>query len=270
MESDTKEKLEDCIDEAQEDKTERLQKVMSRMGVASRRASEEMIAAGRVAVNGKTVDTPGFKVDISKDEIAVDGQVLCARPRLRYLLLNKPAGYITSAKDQKGRRTVLDLLKGVPERVYPVGRLDYATGGLLLLTNDGELTNGLLHPSKEVEKTYQAEAEGKISAEKLKILAEGVHLTDGLTAPAKVRVLEQKDNSTVLEITIHEGKNRQVRRMLDALGHPVMRLKRVRFAFLDLKGLKVGEWRDLTPAEVGRLQSLIARKAKSNPFQNPK
>jgi len=270
MKPDTKENLEGRIDEAQEDKTERLQKVMSGMGVASRRASEEMIVAGRVAVNGKIVDTPGLKVDINKDKITIDGQVISTKPRTRYILLYKPAGYITSAKDQKGRRTVLDLLTGVSERVYPVGRLDYATGGLLLLTNDGELTNALLHPSKEVEKTYQAEAEGKISAAKLKILREGVSLTDGITAPAKVRVLEQKERSTILEVTIHEGKNRQVRRMLDAVGHPVIRLKRVRFAFLDLKGLKVGEWRDLTPAEVGRLQSLAAQKSKLNPLQNPK
>lgn len=270
MNSDTEDKSPGRIDEEQEDKTERLQKVMSRMGVASRRASEEMIAAGRVAVNGKIVDTVGMKVDISKDEITVDGQEISAKPRTRYILLYKPAGYITSAKDQKGRRTVLDLLTDVSERVYPVGRLDYATGGLLLLTNDGELTNSLLHPSKEVEKTYQAETEGRISAAELRILRDGVRLSDGITAPAKVRVLVQKERSTVLEITIHEGKNRQVRRMLDAVGHPVIRLKRVRFAFLDLKGLKPGEWRDLTPAEVGRLQSLVAQKSKLNPLKNPK
>jgi len=260
--------IEGHINVEQEDKTERLQKVMSKMGVASRRASEEMITAGRVAVNDKIVDTLGTKVDISKDKITIDGQVVSVQPRFRYILLYKPAGYITSAKDQKGRRTVLDLLNGVTERVYPVGRLDYATGGLLLLTNDGELTNALLHPSKEVEKTYQAEAEGRVSAANIRILREGVQLTDGITAPAKVNILEQKEKSTVLEITIHEGKNRQIRRMLDAIGHPVIRLKRVRFAFLDLKGLKLGEFRDLTKAEVGKLQSLATTKSPQSPSKS--
>ena len=224
------------------------------MGVASRRACEQLIAEGRVQVNGETVTLPGTKITPGADTVAVDGRVLSRAPRLRYILLYKPVGYICSAADEKGRRTVLDLLDGVTERVYPVGRLDYDTSGVLLLTNDGELTNRLLHPSHEVEKTYLAQVEGEPDQKALERLRKGVKLSDGLTAPAKVRRQRSRDGRFWLELTIHEGRNRQVRRMLEAVGHPVLHLKRTKLDFLDLSGLSPGAWRELSADEVGRLK----------------
>lgn len=233
---------------------ERLQKYLAAMGVASRRACEQLIAEGRVQVNGETVTIPGTKIIPGTDTVAVDGRVLSDAPRLRYILLYKPVGYICSAADEKGRRTVLDLLDGVAERVYPVGRLDYDTSGALLLTNDGELTNRLLHPSHEVEKTYLAQVEGEPEQKALERLRKGVRLSDGMTAPAKVRRKHSRDGRFWLELTIHEGRNRQVRRMLEAVGHPVLHLKRTKLDFLDLKGLSPGAWRELTVDEVRRLK----------------
>ncbi len=233
---------------------ERLQKYLAAMGVASRRACEQLIAEGRVQVNGETVTIPGTKITPGTDTVAVDGRVLSDAPRLRYILLYKPVGYICSAADEKGRRTVLDLLEGVEERVYPVGRLDYDTSGALLLTNDGELTNRLLHPSHEVEKTYLAQVEGEPEQKALERLRKGVRLSDGMTAPAKVRRKHSRDGRFWLELTIHEGRNRQVRRMLEAVGHPVLHLKRIKLDFLDLTGLSPGAWRELTVDEVRRLK----------------
>ncbi len=233
---------------------ERLQKYLAAMGVASRRACERLIAEGRVQVNGETVTQPGTKITPGVDTVAVDGRALADAPRLRYILLYKPVGYICSAADEKGRRTVLDLLDGVTERVYPVGRLDYDTSGALLLTNDGELTNRLLHPSHEVEKTYLAQVEGEPDQKDLERLRKGVRLEDGLTAPAKVRRKLSRDGRFWLELTIHEGRNRQVRRMLEAVGHPVLHLKRIKLDFLDLTGLTPGAWRELTADEARRLK----------------
>ncbi|MBQ1343229.1 MAG: rRNA pseudouridine synthase [Firmicutes bacterium] len=233
---------------------ERLQKYLAAMGVASRRACEHLIAEGRVQVNGETVTIPGTKIIPGTDTVAVDGRVLSDAPRLRYILLYKPVGYICSAADEKDRRTVLDLLEGVEERVYPVGRLDYDTSGALLLTNDGELTNRLLHPSHEVEKTYLAQVEGEPEQKALERLRKGVRLSDGMTAPAKVRRKHSRDGRFWLELTIHEGRNRQVRRMLEAVGHPVLHLKRTKLDFLDLTGLSPGTWRELTVDEVRRLK----------------
>ena len=233
---------------------ERLQKYLAAMGVASRRACERLIAEGRVQVNGETVTQPGTKITPGVDTVAVDGRALADAPRLRYILLYKPVGYICSAADEKGRRTVLDLLDGVTERVYPVGRLDYDTSGALLLTNDGELTNRLLHPSHEVEKTYLAQVEGEPDQKDLERLRKGVRLDDGLTAPAKVRRKLSRDGRFWLELTIHEGRNRQVRRMLEAVGHPVLHLKRTKLDFLDLTGLTPGAWRELTADEARRLK----------------
>ena len=233
---------------------QRLQKYLAAMGVASRRACEQLIAEGRVRVNGDTVTTPGTKITPGTDTVMVDGRVLGDAPRLRYILLNKPVGYICSAADEKGRCTVLDLLEGVPERVYPVGRLDYDTSGALLLTNDGELTNRLLHPSCEVDKTYLAQVEGEPDQSALERLRKGVRLSDGMTAPARVRRRQSRDGRFWLELTIHEGRNRQVRRMLEAVGHPVLHLKRIKLDFLDLTGLAPGDWRELTADEVRRLK----------------
>lgn len=234
----------------------RLQKYLAHQGIASRRAVERMIAEGRIRLNGSAVTTFGVLIDPASDKLEVDGQAVTAVPRPRYLLLFKPVGYICSAQDERGRRTVLDLLSGVKERVYPVGRLDYHTSGLLLLTNDGELTHKLLHPSHEVAKTYLAEVEGVPDRAALDKLKKGVKLADGLTAPAAVRLKRRDESGAQLEIVIHEGRNRQVRRMLDAVGHPVRHLRRTKLAFLDLSGLKPGEWRELTQQEVARLREL--------------
>ncbi|MDO4732491.1 MAG: pseudouridine synthase [Bacillota bacterium] len=234
----------------------RLQKYIAEQGLASRRAAESLISQGLVQVNGRVVTEMGLKVDPRKDRVQVRGEMLGKKQRLRYILLNKPAGYICSVRDERGRRTVMDLLPQVQERVYPVGRLDYNTSGLLLLTNDGELTQQLLHPSHEVEKTYLAEVEGFLPRTALEKLCRGLQLSDGITAPAKARILRRKEDSSLVEICIHEGRNRQVRRMMEAIGHPVRHLKRIGEAFLDLQGLAAGEWRELRPDEVEKLKKL--------------
>lgn len=240
--------------------TERLQKILAARGVASRRASEKLVEEGRVTVNGR-VALLGDKADPDHDEICLDGKPLPpALSAHTYLLLYKPAGYITSVTDPRGRRTVLDLVRNrIPAggRLYPVGRLDYATSGVLLLTDDGDLTNALLHPGREIDKTYESAVMGEVTAAKLKRLAGGVRLSDGLTAPAKVRQKRREAGKsttrTVLELTIHEGRNRQVRRMLAAVGLDVIWLKRTSFAGLSLSGLKPGECRELTGEELTRL-----------------
>ncbi len=236
---------------------ERLQKILSQAGIASRRAAEKMIAEGRVTVDGVTAEL-GSQADASSQTICVDGKPLQNAEAHVYFLLNKPKGYISTAKDERGRKTVLDLLPEVKERIYPVGRLDGGTEGLLLLTNDGALMNGLLHPAREVWKTYVAQVEGRMEKSELQTLKHGVALEDGVTAPAKVRVLDWDDRSgrTKLEISIHEGKNRQVRRMCETVGHPVQALKRTEFAGLSLSGVKRGEHRALTKTEIGYLYEL--------------
>ncbi|SDF25782.1 pseudouridine synthase [Sporolituus thermophilus] len=237
--------------------SERLQKILSQAGIASRRAAEKLILDGRVAVNGKIVTELGAKVEWPRDRVTVDGKPITAE-KLVYILLNKPKGVITSLKDPRGRKTVIDLLRDVPERVYPVGRLDYNTEGLLLLTNDGLLTHALTHPSHEIKKTYVAKIAGLPTEEQLDRLRVGIKLSDGMTAPAAIRLLNfdpLKQEATV-EIIIHEGRNRQVRRMFEAIGHPVKNLKRTKYAFLTLTGLKRGEYRYLTPDEVAALKKL--------------
>jgi 23S rRNA pseudouridine2605 synthase len=236
---------------------ERLQKAISRLGIASRRAAEQMIADGRIKVNGQVVRQLGSKVDLGKDKIYVDGVLCSGRPPLQYILLYKPAGWICSLSDEKGRRTVIDLLQGVGERVYPVGRLDYDTSGALLLTNDGNLAHSLLHPSKEVQKTYLVKLDKRPSREQLEKLRQGIRLADGLTAPAKVKVLPSRNGQCQLEITIHEGKNRQIRRMMEAIGQEVIHLKRLAFAGLDLSGLQPGQWRYLRDEEVAKLFTFV-------------
>ena len=241
---------------------ERLQKIISSAGLASRRQAEEWILAGRVAVNGEVVRELGAKADWDADRIEVDGKPLKRAHRV-YYLLNKPYGVITSLQDPEGRKTVADLAAtaGVTERVYPVGRLDYDTEGLLLLTNDGELTQGLSHPRFEVEKEYEVDVEERPMPDLLKMLEHGVRLADGLTAPAKTYPPVIAENGYWrFRIVIHEGRNRQVRRMAESVGLTPRRLKRVRYGFLTLGDLKAGALRPLAAAEVVRLQELAGKK----------
>lgn len=237
----------------------RLQKIISQAGLASRRAAEAMILEGRVQVDGVTVRELGGKYDPAQVEIKVDGKAISAAEAHVYYLLNKPKGYVSTASDERGRRTVLDLLPEVKERIYPIGRLDMNTEGLLLLTNDGELMNGLLHPRYEVKKTYVARIAKGLAEEELRALQEGVRLEDGMTAPARARVLDEKPGRTRVEITIHEGRNRQVRRMFQAVGHEVLALKRTAFAGLTLQGVRRGEHRALTDEEVKMLYDKAGR-----------
>ncbi|MHB1652272.1 MAG: pseudouridine synthase [Desulfitobacteriaceae bacterium] len=235
----------------------RLQKLLAQAGVASRRQAEEIIRAGRVNVNGKKVETLGLKVE-NEDRVTVDGKVVSVREAWHYYLLYKPLGVITSVNDPKGRKTVMDLLPELPVRIYPVGRLDYDTSGLLLLTNDGELAYRLTHPSYGVEKTYRVWVGDKITAQALKILREGVELEDGKTAPAKIKPLEDKGELPTLEVSIHEGRNRQVRRMFTAVGYPVLKLERIRFGPLSLDGeLRPGLFRPLRLEEQKALHQAV-------------
>lgn len=235
---------------------ERLQKMLAHAGVASRRKAEQMILEGKVQVNGKVVKELGTKVSQS-DTIEVLGVKLEKEQKV-YHLLYKPRGIISAVSDDKGRKTVADLFPHIKERLFPVGRLDYETSGLLLMTNDGDFSYILTHPKFKVDKTYVARVKGIPTKEQLLPLERGVVLEDGKTAPARVKLLssERKANKSIIEITIHEGKNRQVRRMFDAIGFPVQKLKRERFAFLTLHGLNAGDSRELTSHEVKLLRVL--------------
>jgi 23S rRNA pseudouridine2605 synthase len=224
----------------------RLAKYLAHAGVASRRASEELIAEGRVSVEGSIVTDPATDVD-GNLEVLVDGEPITQEKRVVYML-NKPRGVVSTASDTHNRTTVVDLI-GSSKRLYPVGRLDTDTTGLILLTNDGELANRLTHPRYEVPKTYRAKTAKRVRDKELRQLADGIDLDDGRTHPAKVRRVTDKE----LELTIHEGRKRQVRRMLEAVGHPVQTLERIAFGPLTLKGLKPGDHRRLTPNEVERL-----------------
>ena len=235
--------------------SDRLQKVLAQAGIGSRRHCEELIEQGAVAVNGR-VATLGDKVDAASDRIEVDGVPIGTRPGLVYYLLNKPAGVVTSAGDPHRRRSVTDLVPAEP-RVFPVGRLDQHTEGLLLLTNDGDLTHRLTHPSFGVEKEYVAEVEGRPSRGALRKLREGVELDDGMTAPAKATLVEPN----VVRMTLHEGRNRQVRRMCEAVGHPVVRLVRMRIGPIADRGLAPGEWRPLATGEVRALERAASGRA---------
>jgi 23S rRNA pseudouridine2605 synthase len=225
----------------------RLNAYLARAGVASRRKADELIKAGRVVVNGEPGQLNTFVDDA--DRVEVDGRAVRAQ-RLAYVLLNKPAGVVTTASDPQGRPTVVGLVEH-ESRVVPVGRLDADTTGVLLLTNDGELAHRLAHPKYEVEKVYEAEVEGEPSNDALRLLANGVELEDGRTAPARVRRL----GPSRIELAIHEGRNRQVRRMLEAVGHPARALHRSRYAGLTTQRIAPGEWRELTSAEVAELRS---------------
>ena len=231
---------------------ERLQKVLAMRGWGSRRVCEDLIAAGRVTVNGE-VAVLGRRVDAELDKVEVDGAPLGVKAGLVHYLLNKPEGVVTTASDPQGRPTVVDLVPSEP-RVYPVGRLDVGTEGLLLLTNDGDLAHRIAHPSHGVEKEYLAEVEGVPSSGAVRRLRDGVELEDGMTAPAKV----SHPNPGVLRITIHEGRNRQVRRMCEAVGHPVNRLVRVRIGPIRDAQLRPGEWRELDQQELKALIEAVA------------
>lgn len=232
---------------------ERLQKVMAHAGVASRRKSEQLIAEGRVTVNGEIVTDMGTKVS-RQDTIAVDG-IVVEREHPVYFLLNKPRGVISSVSDEKGRKTVVDLLPEIPQRIYPIGRLDYDTTGALILTNDGEFANLLMHPRFEIDKTYVAKVKGILNKQTLRQLEKGVVIDGKRTAPAKGRILSQdyKKETTMVELTIHEGRNQQVKKMFEAVKHPVMKLKRETYGSLTLGGLQSGEWRELKSFEVNEL-----------------
>ena len=232
---------------------ERLQKILSTAGIASRRSAEVMITDGRVTVNGQTVTELGSKADPDTDKIAVDGKPVSISKKRIYLLLNKPAGYVTTLSDPGGRPVVTELLKDIPERLYPVGRLDFNTEGLLLLTNDGEWANRLAHPSHEVEKEYLIKIRGSLGNDKIAMLSKGIKLEDGMTAPAKVEIIRVLEKNVWFTMTIHEGRFRQVRRMCETVDLPLVKLKRVRYGNILLGELKSGEYRILDPAEAKML-----------------
>ncbi len=239
---------------------ERLQKLLSQAGIASRRAAEKLIADGRVSVNGTTVTAMGTKADLGADDIRVDGRRIKAAERSRYILLNKPSGVVSTRSDPQRRRTVVDLLRGVPEYVYPVGRLDYDTEGLLLLTNDGDLAATLTHPRHGVERTYEVKVAGMPDDDALTRLRTGIPLDGRRTLPADVSVVNKgrRDRDGVLLMTIREGRNRQVRRMCEAVGHPVRELRRTRIGPIQDRRLKPGQWRELRDDEVTALRKSAA------------
>lgn len=238
---------------------ERLQKYMARCGVASRRKCEEIILSGEVKINDNIVSELGVKINPEKDTVTYKGNIIKPEENKLYIMLNKPEGYITSVKDEKGRKTILDLVK-VEERIYPIGRLDYDSSGLILLTNDGDIYNKIIHPRVNIGKKYIATCRGEFSKEEIKRFESGIDIGGYITADAKMTLLdiEKKNNSvnSVVEIIIHEGKNRQIRRMCEALGHEVLSLKRVEVGNIKLGYLKKGQWRDLTEEELKYINSL--------------
>jgi 23S rRNA pseudouridine2605 synthase len=234
---------------------QRLQKIIAAAGYCSRRRAEELIAAGRIRVDGQVAKL-GDQANAQTNIILIDDKPLKAAENLVYFLVNKPLGTVTTLSDPEGRPVVTDLVRDLPVRVFPVGRLDINASGLLLLTNDGALANRLAHPSHQVDKTYLVKVRGRLSDESKNMLEKGIVLEDGLTAPAKVVNLRVRGSHTWFELTIHEGRNRQVRRMCEALGHQVNRLVRIGYAFLTLDDLAPGQKRVLTDQEVARLKRL--------------
>lgn len=232
----------------------RLQKMLADCGVASRRKAEELIAQGKVKVNGKIAQI-GDKVDPYNDKVFVSGKrvTAAAKPRFRYIMLHKPRGFITTMSDERGRRCVAELIKDIPERVYPVGRLDKDSEGMLLFTNDGEFANLITHPKKDIYKVYRVTIRPGITEEQIVTFETGMMLDGRKTAPAEVRVIKKEEGRTVLEIVLREGRNRQIRRMCEMLGLEVARLKRVAIGQVKMGMLKQGSWRDLTPEEVKKL-----------------
>nr|WP_302596239.1 pseudouridine synthase [uncultured Cellulosilyticum sp.] len=233
----------------------RLQKYLATCGVASRRKCEAYILDGLVSVNGEIVTTLGTCVE-EGDEVRFNGEVITLEKHYVYYMLNKPTGCVTTVQDEQGRMTVLDIMEDVEERIFPVGRLDLNTSGLLILTNDGELTYGLTHPKHDVNKTYEVKVRGKVSEESVKRLEVGVVIDGRRTYPAKVKIMAQTEKTTRLAITIHEGRNRQVRKMCEAIGHQVVSLNRRSVGDLNLGNLKLGEYRKLTAKEVNYLKKI--------------
>jgi 23S rRNA pseudouridine2605 synthase len=234
---------------------ERLQKILSQAGVASRRAAEKMIAEGRISVNGVAVTEPGTKADSDRDEIRVDGRLISCETERLYILLHKPQGVMTTLSDPQGRPIVTDLLEGVTERVYPVGRLDYDSEGLLILTNDGEFSQRLQHPRYGIPKTYRVKVEGNPGEREIQTLVKGMDLPDGRFAPLEVSLEKTNRGSAWLRLTITDGRNRVIRRAFDLLGHSVCRLVRIAVGEVTLDGVREGAWRRLTQREVDRLLS---------------
>lgn len=233
---------------------ERLQKILAKAGIASRRSAEQLIRDGRIQVNGQVVMEMGCKADPKHDQITCDGKPMAFEEKM-YVLLNKPAGYVTTLSDPQGRPVVTDLLTDIPLRLFPVGRLDLDTEGALLMTNDGELGNSILHPTFEVKKTYEALVAGSPSSDKLNRLEQGIELDGFKTRPAAIRVLKRHKDQTLIEIIIHEGKKRQVRKMFQALNHRVLHLKRTAYGQLKLGTLPLGKYRVLTPDDLKKIFS---------------
>lgn len=232
------------------DQPMRLQKFMAECGVASRRSCEEIIRAGRVCVNSAIVTELGTKVLPQKDVVTVDGKPIRPEQKKYYVLLNKPAGFVTTASDPFGRSIVTDLTKDIPARLYPVGRLDYDTEGALILTNDGAFSNHIMHPSQKIPKTYEARVTGLLKAAQMRQLSQGVVIDGKMTAPAKVKVLRDMEKTSVVSLTITEGRNHQVKKMLASVGHPVLYLKRVSVGSVRLGNLPLGKWRHLKAEEI--------------------
>lgn len=236
----------------------RINKYIASCGIASRRKAEELILENRVKVNGNLINELSFQINEKKDKVEVDGKLIGLEEKLVYIMLNKPEGYVTTVKDQFDRKSVVDLVKDIDARVYPIGRLDYETSGLLLLTNDGDLTYKLTHPKHEVDKTYIATVKGIPTQNEITNFEKGLYIEDYKTSPAKIKIVKKniEKNYAVCEIKIHEGRNRQVRKMCKAINHPVMNLRRKAMGKIVLKDVEIGKYRHLTVEEVNYLKNL--------------
>lgn len=248
----------------------RLQKYLANAGVASRRSAEKMISEGRVAVNGDIIREMGVQIDENYDVVEVDGETIKNTEKKYYIMLNKPAGFVTTVSDDKGRPTVMELVSDISARIYPVGRLDYDTEGLLILTNDGDLTYKITHPKYDIAKTYVAEVTGNVTMDTILQLRRGVVIDGQKTSPAEVEVVGATQYGTKVEITIHEGRNRQVRKMFEALGCIVKKLKRTKEAGLTLGHLPLGKWRKLSESEVNMLKKIQAAGEKDKKPSKPR
>lgn len=234
----------------------RLQKYLAVSGVASRRKSEELILEGRIKVNGSVVTELGTKIDPDNDIVSFDNKIIKQEEKKVYYLLNKPVGYVTTAKDQFNRPNVVDIISNEKNRIYPVGRLDYNTSGLLILTNDGDLTNKITHPANHVEKTYLVKCKGTVSKQGLERLKNGIDIGGYVTQKANVEIIKTDGRNTSAKITISEGKNRQIRKMFDAIGNPVIDLKRISIGKIKVDGIEIGKYREMTDEELRYLKSL--------------